>query len=92
MVGLEFMQPGVLRDGILLPFRPIETLTPEQILSLFERIRQSRKGLEFTTQMRVHAIIVRNPAGGARKRRSDIGNLDTWVESHCGHGGSLIKV
>jgi len=23
---------------------------------------------------------------------TDIANIDEWVKSHCGHGGSLIKV
>jgi len=91
MIGLELNHPA-LDEPILLPFRPADTLTADQILSLIERVNQSRSELAFDQFLTIRAVIVQNPAGGGRQRRSDIANLDDWVASHCAHGGSLIKV
>jgi len=91
MIGLEINHPA-LDEPILLPFRPAGTLSADQILSLIERVNQSRSELAFDQFLTIRAVIVQNPAGAGRQRRTDIANIDEWVKSHCGHGGSLIKV
>lgn len=91
MVGMEIMHPA-LHQPILLQFLPFESLTPDLILSLIERVNQSKRGLVFDEHIRIHAVIIKNPRGGARKRRADFANFDDWVAQHCGRSGSLIKV
>jgi len=69
MIGLEINYPA-LDEPILLPFRPAGTLTADQILSLIERVNQSRSELAFDQFLTIRAVIVQNPAGGGRQRRN----------------------
>lgn len=91
MVGMEIMHPA-LTESILVPFQLFENMTPDLILSLIERVNQSKRGLVFDENLTIRAVIVKNPRGGARKRRGDFANFDDWVREHCGRRGSLIKV
>lgn len=92
MIGMEINHPA-LTEPILLPFHRADTLTPDHIFSLIERVAQSKKELRFDQFMTIRAVIVHNPTGaGGLKRRSAVGNLDDWVQSRCGSRGCLIAV
>jgi len=91
LLGLEINHPA-LGHPILVPFRAAGNLTADQVFSLIERVTQSRRALAFDQYITIRAVIVQNPTGGARKRRTDVANIDEWVESHCGKAGSLIRV
>lgn len=88
---MEIMHPA-LSESILIPFVLFEAMTPDMILSMIERVNQSKRGLIFDENLTIRAVIVRNPRGGARKRRGDFANFDDWIKEHCGRSGSLIKV
>jgi len=91
LLGLEINHPA-LGHPILVPFRAAGNLTADQVFSLIERVTQSKRALAFDQYITIRAVIVQNPTGGARKRRTDVANIDEWAESHCGKAGSLIRV
>jgi len=91
-MGLEIRHPA-LSEPILMPFRPAGAITVDMILSLIERIAQSKIALTFGETLTINAIIVRNCVGGGnRKCREDVANADEFIKSNSGHGRPLITV
>jgi len=91
MVGLDIRHPALDRP-ILLPFRPIETLTVDQILSLIERVVQSKNDLKFDEFMTIRAVVVQNPVGAGRTPRNTFSNMADHIKFHRKPGGSLTTV
>jgi len=91
LLGLE-INHAALGHPILVPIRAAGNLTADQVFSLIERVSQSKNALAFDQYITIRAVIVHNPTGGALKRRTDVANIDEWLESHCGKAGSLIRV
>ena len=67
-IRISFIHPS-LSPSINLPFMNKETITPQNLLAIFERVAQSKKTIKLneSNQLRVDVIIARLPAGSGRK-------------------------
>jgi hypothetical protein len=93
MLGLEITHP-CLDESILIPFRPIGDMTVDNILSVIERVNQSKRTLNFDENITIRAVIVHQPqgCGGRRMKRGRVVNIDEFIAAHSGRGGCFIKV
>jgi len=70
-------------------------MSGDRILSVMERIQQSKENFQFDQAMTMKLVIVEMPKGGKGNNEGSntrIVNWDAWYKKHCGHGGCFLQV
>jgi len=93
-VGVELNHMS-LSSRVLVPFTPASEISGDKVLSVMERIQQSKESFKFDESMVMKLVIVEMPQGGKGPHEASntrIVNWDEWYKKHCGHGGCFLKV
>ena len=81
--------------SVLVPFSDKNSMTIDKVLSVMERVQQSKREFEFSEAMIVKVVAVKNPSGGGKTTATSqhkIVNFNEWFTAHSGHGGCFIQV
>jgi len=94
-VGVELDNINLDRR-VLVPFANVADMTVDRILSVVERIQQSKKSFDFDNHMTMKLVVARNPQGAGRgcweRTATRIVNWAEWKRRHTGHGGCFVQV
>jgi len=94
--GIEIFQRHLDRSA-LVPFTPVSEISASKILSIMERIQQSKKEFSLSEDMLIKLIVVKDVRGAGGKTRCEgsltkIVNWDEWYSRHTKPGGAILKV
>jgi len=93
-VGVELNHMS-LSSRVLVPFTHASQMSGDKVLSVIERIQQSKESFKFDESMIMKLVIVEMPQGGMHPYEASntrIVNWDEWYKKHCGHGGCFLQV
>jgi len=94
-VGVELDHINLDRR-VLVPFANVANFTVDRILSVMERVQQSKQTFGFDLNMTMKLVIVRDPEGAGKSRHerttTRIVNWAEWKKKHTGHGGCFVQV